>query len=261
MARPLIEALTEQATLRHARRWSPISSTAAVFSPVGEGPVARAAPRTCSSAKRSARPRAGSTACAWSRREPPPNGGGLINVPMGPDTVVIDDDNRPVAARRGRPAGARRQRADRLLQGPGEDGGHVHRGRRRSATRCPATSPASRHDGTMTLLGRGSQCINSGGEKIYPEEVEAALKAHPEVFDVLVVGVADERWGQRVAAVVQASSRRNVRRSRIWSSTAGPGSRATRCRASCTSSTRSPRQPSGKPDYPRAQARSRGDHT
>ena len=59
-------------------------------------------------------------------------------------------------------------------------------------------------DGTITLLGRGSQCINSGGEKIYPEEVEAALKAHPDVFDAVVVGVPDDRWGQRVAAVVQA---------------------------------------------------------
>jgi 3-oxocholest-4-en-26-oate---CoA ligase len=58
-------------------------------------------------------------------------------------------------------------------------------------------------DGTITLLGRGSQCINSGGEKIFPEEVEAALKAHPGVFDAVVVGVPDERWGQRVAAVVQ----------------------------------------------------------
>ncbi|MEU5407751.1 acyl-CoA synthetase [Nocardia asteroides] len=58
-------------------------------------------------------------------------------------------------------------------------------------------------DGTVTMLGRGSVSINSGGEKIYPEEVEGALKAHPEIFDALVVGVEDERWGQRVVAVVQ----------------------------------------------------------
>jgi acyl-CoA synthetase (AMP-forming)/AMP-acid ligase II len=58
-------------------------------------------------------------------------------------------------------------------------------------------------DGSITLLGRGSQSINSGGEKIFPEEVEAAVKSHPEVYDAVVVGVPDERWGQRVAAIVQ----------------------------------------------------------
>ena len=57
-------------------------------------------------------------------------------------------------------------------------------------------------DGSVTMLGRGSVSINSGGEKIYPEEVEGAVKTHPDVFDVLVVGVPDERFGQRVAAVV-----------------------------------------------------------
>jgi acyl-CoA synthetase (AMP-forming)/AMP-acid ligase II len=57
-------------------------------------------------------------------------------------------------------------------------------------------------DGTVTMLGRGSVSINTGGEKVYPEEVEAALKGHPEVFDALVVGVPDERYGQHVAAVV-----------------------------------------------------------
>jgi acyl-CoA synthetase (AMP-forming)/AMP-acid ligase II len=58
-------------------------------------------------------------------------------------------------------------------------------------------------DGQMTLLGRGSVSINSGGEKIFPEEVEMALKAHPNVFDCLVVGVKDETWGQKVVAVIQ----------------------------------------------------------
>jgi acyl-CoA synthetase (AMP-forming)/AMP-acid ligase II len=59
-------------------------------------------------------------------------------------------------------------------------------------------------DGTITLLGRGSVSINTGGEKVYPEEVEAALKGHPAVFDAVVVGVPDDRWGERVVALVQA---------------------------------------------------------
>ena len=53
------------------------------------------------------------------------------------------------------------------------------------------------------MLGRGSGCINSGGEKIFPEEVEQAIKSHPNAFDAVVVGVPDERWGSRVVAVVQ----------------------------------------------------------
>ena len=60
-------------------------------------------------------------------------------------------------------------------------------------------------DGTITLLGRGSACINSGGEKIYPEEVEEALKLHAAVADCNVVGVPDERWGQAITAVIQLS--------------------------------------------------------
>ncbi|MFH8932206.1 acyl-CoA synthetase [Streptomyces pristinaespiralis] len=58
-------------------------------------------------------------------------------------------------------------------------------------------------DGIVTVLGRGSQCINTGGEKVYPEEVEQALKSHPDVYDALVAGVPDHRWGNRVTAVVQ----------------------------------------------------------
>ncbi|MER5408432.1 acyl-CoA synthetase [Streptomyces sp. NPDC002769] len=58
-------------------------------------------------------------------------------------------------------------------------------------------------EGVVTVLGRGSQCINTGGEKVYPEEVEQALKSHPDVYDALVAGVPDERWGNHVAAVVQ----------------------------------------------------------
>jgi acyl-CoA synthetase (AMP-forming)/AMP-acid ligase II len=57
-------------------------------------------------------------------------------------------------------------------------------------------------DGSITVYGRGSNCINSGGEKIFPEEVEEALKAHPDVFDCLVVDTPDERFGSKVTAVV-----------------------------------------------------------
>lgn len=58
-------------------------------------------------------------------------------------------------------------------------------------------------EGVVTVLGRGSQCINTGGEKVYPEEVEQALKSHPDVYDALVAGVPDVKWGHHVAAVVQ----------------------------------------------------------
>jgi len=60
-------------------------------------------------------------------------------------------------------------------------------------------------DGSITLLGRGSACINTAGEKVFPEEVEEAIKRHPEVADSLVVGVPDERFGERVVAVASCS--------------------------------------------------------
>ncbi len=58
-------------------------------------------------------------------------------------------------------------------------------------------------EGRIVLFGRGSGCINSGGEKIFPEEVEAAVRAHPDVFDAVVVGVPDDRFGQKVVALVK----------------------------------------------------------
>jgi acyl-CoA synthetase (AMP-forming)/AMP-acid ligase II len=58
-------------------------------------------------------------------------------------------------------------------------------------------------DGTITLLGRGSGCINTAGEKVFPEEVEEVLKLHPDIEDALVVGVPDEKWGQSVTGVIE----------------------------------------------------------
>jgi fatty-acyl-CoA synthase len=58
-------------------------------------------------------------------------------------------------------------------------------------------------DGTIHLLGRGSVCINTGGEKVFPEEVEEVLKTHPTVRDAVCVGLPDERFGETVCAVVE----------------------------------------------------------
>jgi 3-oxocholest-4-en-26-oate---CoA ligase len=61
-------------------------------------------------------------------------------------------------------------------------------------------------DGTVVLLGRGSTSINTGGEKVYPEEVETALMTSADVADAIVVGLPDDRFGERVVAVVRPSS-------------------------------------------------------
>ncbi|MDY7105019.1 MAG: AMP-binding protein [Actinomycetota bacterium] len=65
-------------------------------------------------------------------------------------------------------------------------------------------------DGTLTLLGRGSVCINTGGEKVFPEEVEEVLKEHPDVADAVVVGVPDDRFGEAITAVVEPLGGRSV---------------------------------------------------
>ena len=67
----------------------------------------------------------------------------------------------------------------------------------------PGDMATVEEDGRITVFGRGSVCINTGGEKVFPEEVENAIKSLPDVVDAVVVGVPDERWGQRVAAVLQ----------------------------------------------------------
>jgi acyl-CoA synthetase (AMP-forming)/AMP-acid ligase II len=122
---------------------------------------------------------------------------------VGPDTKVFTDDGREVKP------------------GSGEEGmlavgGHLPVGYYKDPEKTAATFrvvdgkrysipgdyATVEDDGTITLLGRGSVSINSGGEKIFPEEVEEAVKAHTAVADVVVVGVPDERFGEAVTAVV-----------------------------------------------------------
>jgi acyl-CoA synthetase (AMP-forming)/AMP-acid ligase II len=120
-------------------------------------------------------------------------------------TIVIDDEQRPVPAGSG--IVGRLATTGRVPLGYLGDPERSARtfveidGRRWSVPGDMATIDA---DGTVQLLGRGSFCINTGGEKVYPEEVEAVVKAHPLVSDAVVVGIPDPRWGERVAAVVSA---------------------------------------------------------
>jgi len=113
-------------------------------------------------------------------------------------------------------------------------------------------------DGTITLLGRGSVSINSGGEKIFPEEVEGAVRRHPDVYDCVVVGVPDERWGQRVAAVVQPKAGAAPTLEEIQEHCRGhiAGYKVPR-EVHLVSHTE--RSPSGKPDYRWAAAVATGD--
>ena len=171
-------------------------------------------------------------------------------MPLGPDSIIIGDDDRPVAP----------GEVGRLARGGNVPIGYYKDPEKTAATfiqvegrrhSVPGDFARLELDGTMTLLGRGSQCINSGGEKIYPEEVESALKAHPKVFDALVVGVDDERWGQQVAALVEPRAGEVPTLDEL----------ADHCRTRLARYKvprhlqlvdEMPRQPSGKPDYRRA---------
>ena len=127
-------------------------------------------------------------------------------VGLGPNSVVIDDDNHVLDLATNVGAVGRLGRGGSVPIGYYKDPEKSAQtfleidGERYSV---PGDFARIEADGKVTLLGRGSNCINTGGEKVYPEEVEMAIKGHPDVYDVLVVGVPDERYGQSVTAVVQ----------------------------------------------------------
>jgi acyl-CoA synthetase (AMP-forming)/AMP-acid ligase II len=249
MGRPLVEALKERSY--DTSSVVAISSTAAVFSPVVKDQLFELLPDVfISEAVGSSE--GGFNGMRLAAKGATDTGDGLINVPLGPDSVIIGTDDRPVAP----------GEIGRLARGGNVPLGYYKdpvktaetfievEGRRHSV---PGDFARLELDGTMTLLGRGSQCINTGGEKVYPEEVEAVLKAHPKVFDVLVIGVDDERWGQAVAAVVQARDGEAPTLDEL----------ADHCRTRLARYKvprrlhlvdEVPRQPSGKPDYKRARA-------
>ncbi|HEY6798273.1 MAG TPA: acyl-CoA synthetase [Kineosporiaceae bacterium] len=197
MGRPIVEALAEGGY--DTSSVFAVSTSAALFSPAVQAEFAARLPNAMitESIGSSETGFAGiGVLSAESRRREGPR------VTPGPDTVVLDENDRPVQ--------------------PGEigrlaRGGYVPIGYYKDPVKTaamfvevdgtryvlPGDFARLEEDGTLTLLGRGNTCVNTGGEKVYPEEVEAVLKGHPDILDALVIGLADERLGQSVAALIQ----------------------------------------------------------
>jgi 3-oxocholest-4-en-26-oate---CoA ligase len=197
MGRPMIEAYHEGGY--DASSLFAISSSGALFSPVVKDAFAAALPNIVISDA------IGSTETGFAgiaAVTPGARQRGGPTVAPGPEVIVLDDEDRPA------PPG----QVGRLARG-----GHVPIGYYKDPARTtamlaevngkryavPGDLARIEPDGSVTLLGRGSTCVNTGGEKVFPEEVEGALKSCPDVFDALVIGVPDELLGQRVAALVQ----------------------------------------------------------
>ncbi len=255
MARPLIEALAEPGVEYDLSSLLVISSTAAVFSPSVKAQYLERFPNVMlldavGSSEQGFTGMSMVTKESVADAEPRTRG---VHINPGRDVAVFDEHWRPVAPGSG--AVGRLARGGNVPLGYYKDPQKtaetfvVVDGRRWAVPGDYATVEA---DGSITVLGRGSVSINSGGEKIFPEEVEAALKSHPAVFDALVVGVPDERWGSRVAAIVQLRAGHQVTLADV----------ATHCRKHLAGY-KVPREmhvvaqvrrsPSGKPDYPWAQ--------
>jgi acyl-CoA synthetase (AMP-forming)/AMP-acid ligase II len=199
MARPMIEAFL--AGDYDASSVFAISSHAALFSPSVKEQFVAALPNVMlTDAIGSSE--SGFTGIQMIGKDGEQTSGPRVN--PGRDVIVIDDDGRAVPARSGQ--------VGRIARG-----GHIPLGYYKDPEKTaalfaevdgkryvvPGDFARMELDGTISLLGRGNTCVNTGGEKVFPEEVEGALKSHPDVFDALVIGVPDERLGQRVAALVQ----------------------------------------------------------
>jgi 3-oxocholest-4-en-26-oate---CoA ligase len=199
MARPMIEAFSKGSY--DVSTLFAISSSAALFSSSVKDEYLAALPEVMiTDAIGSSE--TGFMGLGMVSKDSPQSVGGP-RVTAGRDTIVIDLDNVPI------PAGS--DEIGRLARG-----GHIPLGYYKDpektarlfvevdGKRYTVPGDFARHeaDGSITLLGRGNTCVNTGGEKVFPEEVESMLMSHPDVFDVLVVGVPDDRLGQRVAAVL-----------------------------------------------------------
>lgn len=202
MARPLAEAL-ETRGAHDLGSLMVLVSTAAVFSPSVKDHFFRLLPNVMMTESIGSS-ETGSNGTVFIERDRTAMHAGGLTVPPGRDTVVLDEAMRPVAPGSG--VVGRIARSGNIPLGYYGDPAKTEEtfvtvGGVRYA--IPGDFARVEADGSITLLGRGSVSINSGGEKIFPEEVEAAVKSHPDVYDAVVVGVPDERWGSRVAAVIE----------------------------------------------------------
>jgi 3-oxocholest-4-en-26-oate---CoA ligase len=197
MARPLVEAYAQGDY--DASSLVAVSSSAALFSPAVKDACAKALPDAVIT-EAIGSTETGFAGISFVSPGEPHRGGPTVMA--GPDVIVVGDDGRSAAP----------GQVGRLARG-----GHVPLGYYKDPARTaamfaevdgkryaiPGDMARVEDDGTVTLLGRGNTCVNTGGEKVFPEEVEGALKSHPGVFDALVIGVPDALLGQRVAALIQ----------------------------------------------------------
>jgi acyl-CoA synthetase (AMP-forming)/AMP-acid ligase II len=203
MGRPLIEALDEPGASYDTSSLLALTSTAALFSPSVKEDFFRRLPNLFITEAIGSSESGNNGLVRLEQGRTAMKGGPTVN--PQPGTVVLDDTLTPLSPGTG--AIGRLARTGDIPLG-------YYRDEEKTAATFVTTADGVRYclpgdfalleeDGNVTLLGRGSVSINSGGEKIYPEEVEAAVKSHPAVWDAVVIGVPDERWGQRVAAVVE----------------------------------------------------------
>lgn len=255
MGRPLIEALAEPGANYDLSSLIVITSTAAVFSPSVKAQYLERFPNAMlmDATGSSEQGFTGISVVTKESLDQPSTQARGVRVNPGRDVAVFDERGQRVAPGSG--VIGKLARSGNLPLGYYKDPQKTAEtfveieGRRWAV---PGDYAVVEADGTIVVLGRGSVSINSGGEKIFPEEVEGALKSHPAIFDALVVGVPDERWGSRVTAVVQLRPGHSVTLQDL----------AAHCRTHIASY-KLPRElhvveqlrrsPSGKPDYPWAQ--------
>ena len=203
MARPLIEALDDAASPHDASSLFAISSSAAIFSPSVKEDFFRRFPNLVITDAIGSSESGNNGLVRLEPGKTAMKGGPTVTAQPG--TVVLDDALKPMAPGTGVPGKLARSGDIPLgyYNDPEKTAATFVTGADGVRYSIPGDFALVEADGSVTLLGRGSVSINSGGEKIFPEEVEAAAKSHPDVWDAVVVGVPDDKWGQRVAAVLQ----------------------------------------------------------